>query len=106
MTISQMQPMLAGMRALAAQAGAMPGASAQENTAGSFGSELRASLERIHTLQAEAKDKSQRFQAGAPDVALNDVVLDMQKASIAFQMGMQVRNRLVHAYKEIMAMQV
>ena len=46
------------------------------------------------------------FQAGDPNVALNDVMVDMQKADVAFQMGVQVRNRLVGAYKEIMNMQV
>jgi flagellar hook-basal body complex protein FliE len=37
-------------------------------------------------------------------VALNDVMVDMQKANIGFQMGLQVRNRVVAAYQEIMNM--
>jgi flagellar hook-basal body complex protein FliE len=33
-------------------------------------------------------------------------MVDMQKAGLAFEMGVQVRNRVVNAYKEIMNMQV
>ena len=50
--------------------------------------------------------KAQAFQAGDPSVELNDLMVDMQKASVAFQMGTQVRNRLVTAYKDVMNMQV
>ena len=46
------------------------------------------------------------IKAGAPGVELNDVMVDMQKASVAFEMGKQVRNRLVTAYKDVMNMQV
>ena len=43
---------------------------------------------------------------GAPDISLNDVIIDMQKASIGFQTAVQVRNKLVAAYKEISSMAV
>ena len=39
---------------------------------------------------------------GKPGVALNDVMFDLQKANVAFQTGLQVRNRLVAAYQEVM----
>jgi len=38
-------------------------------------------------------------------VALNDVMVDLQKANVAFQTGVQVRNKLVSAYQEMMSMQ-
>ncbi|XNM85768.1 flagellar hook-basal body complex protein FliE [Escherichia coli] len=41
-----------------------------------------------------------------PGVALNDVMTDMQKASVSMQMGIQVRNKLVAALSEVMSMQV
>ncbi len=34
-------------------------------------------------------------------MALNDVMTDMQKASVSMQMGIQVRNKLVAAYQEV-----
>ncbi|MDK1009411.1 flagellar hook-basal body complex protein FliE, partial [Cronobacter sakazakii] len=41
-----------------------------------------------------------------PGGALNDVMVDLQKSSISLQMGIQVRNKLVAAYQDIMNMQV
>ena len=55
---------------------------------------------------SKASTKAMAFQAGEPNIELNDVMVDMQKASVAFQMGMQVRNRLVTAYRDVMNMQV
>ena len=43
---------------------------------------------------------------GLPGVALNDVMTDLQKSSVSLQMGIQVRNKLVTAYQEMMSMQV
>ncbi len=39
-------------------------------------------------------------------MALNDVMVDLQKANIGFQMSLQVRNKLVSAYTTVMNMQV
>ena len=39
-------------------------------------------------------------------MALNDVMADLQKASVSLQMGLQVRNKLVSAYQDVMSMQV
>ena len=50
--------------------------------------------------------QARAFQMGAPDISLNDVMIDMQKAGIAFQATLQVRNRLVQAYQEIASMPV
>lgn len=47
-----------------------------------------------------------KFTLGEPGIALNDVMADMQKASVSMQMGIQVRNKLVAAYQEVMSMQV
>lgn len=71
-----------------------------------FADELHASIERINELQANARSQVRSFEAGDPNIALNDVMVDMQKASLAFEMGVQVRNRLLSAYREIMNMQV
>lgn len=73
---------------------------------GGFASELQASLSRINDMQAKARAQANAFQAGDPSVSLHDVMIDNQKASLAFQMGVQVRNRLISAYKDIMNMQV
>ena len=75
-------------------------------THGSFAGELQASLGRINQMQQSANQQAMSFQAGDSGVALNEVMIDSQKASVAFDMGVQVRNRLVTAYKEIMGLQI
>ena len=56
--------------------------------------------------QNAARTQAERFTLGEPGVALNDVMADLQKASVSLQMGLQVRNKLVSAYQEVMGMQV
>ncbi|EKS7792400.1 flagellar hook-basal body complex protein FliE [Edwardsiella piscicida] len=73
---------------------------------GTFSSELKSAIERISDNQNHARLQAQQFEMGVPGVALNDVMLDMQKSSVSLQMGIQVRNRLVAAYQDIMNMQV
>ena len=48
----------------------------------------------------------QAFAMGDDKVSLSDVMISMQKASINFQATVQVRNKLVAAYHDIMNMQV
>lgn len=73
---------------------------------GSFAAELQRSVARVSSAQEAANAKAQAFEMGTPGVELNDVMIDMQKASIAFQTTIQVRNRLVSAYQEIASMPV
>ncbi|MCK2127335.1 flagellar hook-basal body complex protein FliE [Thauera aromatica] len=105
---SPIQSSLQALQTLAAQAaGGAKAASVQTSVgAGGFADELAASIDRINRLQQQAGAKGLAFQSGAPGVELDDLMVDMQKASLAFQMGVQVRNRLVSAYRDIMNMQV
>lgn len=105
MTAVGMQGLINQMRALAAQAGNGP-AKPKEAAGGDFGQALRDSLDRINDLQSSSRGEAQAFQVGAPGVSLQNVMVDMQEANLAFQMGVQVRNRLVNAYKEVMNMPV
>ncbi|GHC26178.1 flagellar hook-basal body complex protein FliE [Aidingimonas halophila] len=109
MSSSAMQDALAQMQSMASQASMTPEKGQQVSTAvgdTGFADELQSSIERINELKQASKSQERAFQAGDPDVALNDVMIDKQKASVAFEMGVQVRNRLVTAYKDIMNMQV
>lgn len=102
-----MQGVIQQMKVLATQAGGTPAKAATAGSGtGGFGQAMRASLDRINDMQQAATGEAQAFQAGKPGVALYDVMIDTQEASLAFQMGVQVRNRLVNAYKEVMNMQV
>ncbi|MDX7990821.1 flagellar hook-basal body complex protein FliE [Xenorhabdus littoralis] len=73
---------------------------------GGFASQLTAAVEKINHTRLNAVKQAQDFTLGASGVELNDVMVNMQKSSISLQMGIQVRNKLVSAYHEIMNMQV
>ena len=47
-----------------------------------------------------------QFVSGESNVDLHDVMISLQKANVSFQSMIQVRNKLVTAYQEIMNMQV
>ncbi len=71
-----------------------------------FAQMLRASLDQVSGAEHRATSLSQAFEKGDPDVSLQDVVISMQKANISFQTVVQVRNRVVAAYQDIMNMQM
>ncbi|WP_322052485.1 flagellar hook-basal body complex protein FliE [Paraburkholderia bannensis] len=102
---------LAQMQVMATQAAGASAAAASDGssgaaTAGEFASALKASIDKISGDQQKAVGESQAFELGASNVSLNDVMVDMQKANIGFQFGLQVRNKLVAAYTDIMQIQV
>ncbi|CAB3630723.1 flagellar hook-basal body complex protein FliE [Achromobacter pestifer] len=71
-----------------------------------FAAELQRSIRRVTAAQNASSAQAKAFEMGAPDISLNDVIIDMQKASLGFQTAVQVRNKLVAAYKEISSMAV
>ncbi|HWK59893.1 MAG TPA: flagellar hook-basal body complex protein FliE [Eoetvoesiella sp.] len=105
--LSSIENVLAQMRAVA-QAASSPSLRVDEapSSQGGFAAELQRSLQRVSATQNAATNQAKAFELGAPGVALNDVMIDMQKANIAFQATVQVRNRLVAAYQEIASMPV
>lgn len=72
----------------------------------SFGDALKASLDQVNNIQAQSQQLGESFAKGDDKVNLSDVMISMQKANISFQTTIQVRNKLVSAYHEIMNMQV
>ncbi|WP_306396720.1 flagellar hook-basal body complex protein FliE [Telluria beijingensis] len=71
-----------------------------------FAEALHQSLQGVSNRSAEAQALSKRFTMGDDTVSLSDTMVAMQKSSIAFQATVQVRNKLVSAYHDIMNMQV
>lgn len=107
-SIGSIENLLAQMRQIAESASALPSktSAGKIDQQGSFAAELSRSLQRVSAAQNDAAAQARAFQAGEPGVSLNDVMIDMQKASLAFQATVQVRNRLVAAYQEIASMPV
>jgi len=79
---------------------------ANESTKVSFSDALKKMLDSVNEQQSKADGLSQRFALGDDNVNLSDVMIERQKASLSLQATVQVRNKLVSAYHEIMNMQV
>lgn len=72
---------------------------------GGFEATLRGMLEGVNDAQQTAGDVSAAYQRGeVTDVA--QVMLARQEAGVAFEATLQVRNKLLSAYQEIMRMGV
>lgn len=101
--------LLGELRAAAALASGQPASSANAATdanAPDFASMLEQSINQVNQLQQTADAQSEAFQSGSTDTNLQDVMVSLQKASLSFQTMVQVRNKLVTAYQEIMNLQV
>ncbi|MEW5789329.1 MAG: flagellar hook-basal body complex protein FliE [Pseudomonadota bacterium] len=102
--MSNIDQMVNQLRAVAAQASSS--SAPQEAGGQDFAALLKSAVAEVNSAQMDAKQLTRQFEAGDPDVNLQDVVLSLQKASLSFQTMVQVRNKLVSAYQEIMNMQV
>lgn len=70
-----------------------------------FGDMLKAALSNVNTMQNNAQELADQFAAGLTD-NIHEVMIAGEKADIALQFTMQVRNKILDAYNEIMRMQV
>lgn len=71
-----------------------------------FGELLSDAINTVNGLQKEAKSKVTALEMGDRSVSLAEVMIASQKSSVAFEATVQVRNKLVESYKEIMSMPV
>lgn len=72
---------------------------------GEFGQMLTNALEDLSRADANATDAITRLAKG-DDIELHQVMLAMQEADVGFQLAVQVRNKVVDAYQEVMRMQI
>jgi flagellar hook-basal body complex protein FliE len=76
-----------------------------ENSGGNFGSLVKDAVESIDSTQKSADQEIAKAVTGeSPD--LHRTIIALQTADLKFQLGLQVRNKLIGAYEEIMRMQV
>jgi len=71
----------------------------------SFASALEGAIQSMEQPGRKADAAIQNFLNGDGE-ELHQVALDVQRASLAFDLGMQVRNKIVSAYQEVMKMQI
>lgn len=73
---------------------------------GGFAQVLGKAVGQVNSLQNEASLMAERLELGDKSLSLAEVMIAGQKASIAFQATVQVRNRVVQAYQDIMNMAI
>lgn len=73
-------------------------------TGGDFGSALKSAIQGVENYQQDANTAVQQFLKGNGE--LHNVALATQRAEMALDLGLQVRNKVVSAYQEIMKMQL
>jgi len=83
-----------------------PTALMERNTGTGFKDVLKQALSEVNDLQIAAEQKALGFTYGNPNIDIHDVMIGMEKAHLALQLTIEVRNKLVEAYQEIMRMQL
>jgi len=93
---------LAQMRAMSLEAGS---SKVQETGGGAdFAAMLRQTIGAVNDTQQTAGKMTEAFESGDTNVSLAEVMVASQKASVSFQAMLQVRNKLVEAYQDVMNM--
>ena len=104
MSTPEINQVLAQMRVVQAQAtGGMAPAEAAQNE---FGDLLKRSIDAVNETQQNATSLRTAFEQGEPGLDLADVMIAVQKSSVSFRAMVEVRNKLVDAYKDVMNMPV
>ena len=98
--------LLTQMRAMAAQAQGQTTATQNPAAQSDFSDILKQSVDKVNDAQMDSKKLQEAFQMGDPNVQVSEVMVAMQKSNVSFQAMLQVRNKLVSAYQEVMNMQV
>jgi flagellar hook-basal body complex protein FliE len=108
MSSMQIQQVLAEMRSLQARASGVgetptPAASAQPSD---FANLMKNTVDHISTMQNQATSLADAYEAGDKSIDLTKVMLEVQKAGLAFRAMTEVRNKLIDAYTQVMNMSV
>lgn len=120
-SVANIQSMLQTMRALQAQAGAdiqspvapltsgLQGLQGPQGTQGTgkaaFTDLVKGAISQVNDAQVASRQLQTAYERGE-NVPLTDVVLGMQKSSLAFEATLQVRNKVLKAYEDILNMPV
>jgi flagellar hook-basal body complex protein FliE len=81
-----------------------PSATPAPATNDSFGGLLKDAISQVNDLEKGSQGELQKFMNNESD--LHSVMIALEKADLSFQVMMQVRNKIVSAYQEIMRTQV
>lgn len=99
----EMQSMAAGAKLDIAP---MQGAVELNPSSKNFSEMLGQALNTVNEMQLDSKNQQQAFDMGDKSISLADVMVAKEKSGIAFEATVQVRNKVLEAYKQIMNMPV
>ncbi len=71
-----------------------------------FSEQLKDAIDQVNSVQKESGRLKNDFTMGDKNVDLVDVMVASQKASVSFQAMLQVRNKLISAYQDVMSMPI
>lgn len=100
------EQMLSELRSASSVAQGKPAQAAQAAGGADFSQVLKSAIDQVSEAQQQGKQMSESFASGQSNVNLQDVMVNLQKANLSFQQMVQVRNKLVTAYQDIMNMPV
>ncbi|MCB1862852.1 MAG: flagellar hook-basal body complex protein FliE [Gammaproteobacteria bacterium] len=106
MSVNNIDQVLAQMRAIKAQAMGNPELANPAVGGVSFSHMLKQSIDSVNQTQLQSNELKQAFELGQKEVNLVDVMVAAQKSDISFEAMVQVRNKLIDAYKEVMNMPI
>lgn len=100
------EQMLSVLRTTAAQASGTAAAAAPAAGGADFAQVLQSSIDKVNQTQQQADRMAEKLAAGDNSQNLHEVMIALQTASVSFQEMVQVRNKLVSAYQDVMNIQV
>ena len=107
MDTNGIEQMLSALRTTAAQAAGKPAADNTPAVGGAdFAQILQSSIDKVNQTQQGANQMAEKLAAGDTSQNLHEVMIALQTASVSFQEMVQVRNKLVTAYQDVMNIQV
>ncbi|MEK6788137.1 MAG: flagellar hook-basal body complex protein FliE [Pseudomonadota bacterium] len=71
-----------------------------------FSSLLKSSVQAVNATQQQAQTAANAWERGDSEVSLTQVMVSLQKADVSFKAMMEVRNKMVDAYQEVMRMSI
>ena len=103
---ANIQSMLQTLRAHQSQAAAgVQGMAGEGVEKTGFSDAVKQLFNQVNTTQQSSRAMTEAYERGE-DIPLTDVVLGMQKSSLSFEATLQVRNKVLKAYEDIMNMPV
>ncbi|MCE5394414.1 MAG: flagellar hook-basal body complex protein FliE [Acidithiobacillus sp.] len=101
-SVESLDSLLSQLRSLSEQAKGLKTGEANQGPGQDFADTLKQMVNSVNQQQQTANELQNQFASGDPSTSLSQVMLASQKADLAFQTMLQVRNKLVSAYQDIM----